>query len=378
METTGVTLGVEEEYLLLDTRSHLPCPRAQRVHDAARIGSGLGRDEVDRELLQAQVEIATPVCGGLAEVGEHLTRLRRAVAAAAATQGCRPAATGGLPVPSRQDVPVTRERRYQKMHAEARRLVDEQLICGMHIHVAVPSRPVGASALGRVRPWLPVLLALGANSPFWQGQDTGFGSWRTVVFGRWPVSGSPPFVADADDYEERVEALMATGVVPDRKQLYWLARLSERYPTLEVRAPDVQVDVADAVTLAGLARALVVTAIREAQHAERALDPPASIMHAAEWHAARHGLSGTLVDPRSGTQAGAADVVRALLDHTGAALAESGDTERVTAGVERFLAEGTGADRQRAAERDGGMPALLALVTRHGFEEARPARAAGT
>jgi carboxylate-amine ligase len=273
---------------------------------------------------------------------------------------------------------VTRERRYQKMHAEARRLVDEQLICGMHIHVAVPSRSVGASALGRVRPWLPVLLALGANSPFWQGQDTGFGSWRTVVFGRWPVSGSPPFVADADDYEERVEALMATGVVPDRKQLYWLARLSERYPTLEVRAPDVQVDVADAVTLAGLARALVVTAIREAQHAERALDPPASIMHAAEWHAARHGLSGTLVDPRSGTQADAADVVRALLDHTGAALAESGDTERVTAGVERFLAEGTGADRQRAAERDGGMPALLALVTRHGFEEARPARAAGT
>lgn len=363
-----MTLGVEEEYLLLEQETGLPAPCAQRVHDDARIESGLGHEEVDRELLQAQMEIATPVCGSLDEVRDHLTRLREAVTGAADRAGCHLAAVGGLPTPAWRDVPVTRERRYQKMHAEARRLVDEQLICGMHIHVAVPSRSVGASALGRVRPWLPVLLALGGNSPFWQGQDTGFSSWRTVVFGRWPVSGSPPFVADAADYDERVEALTATGVIPDRKQLYWLARLSERYPTLEVRAPDVQLDVEDAVTIAGLARALVSTAIREAQHAERALDPPASVMHAAEWHAARHGLSGTLVDPRHGTQADAADVVRALLDHTSAALKESGDAEQVAAGVRRFLDKGTGADRQRAAEREGGMAAVLALIS-----EDRPA-----
>jgi carboxylate-amine ligase len=206
-------------------------------------------------------------------------------------------------------------------------------------------------------------VALGANSPFWEGRDTGFSSWRTVVFGRWPVSGPPPFVADGREYEERVAALMATGVIPDRRQLYWQARLSERYPTLELRAPDVQLDVADAVTLAGLARALVTTALQEAADGVPAVDPPASIMHAAGWHAARHGLSGTLVDPRRGRQAAAPDVVRALLHHVGAALKESGDAERVLAGVGRVLDEGTGAARQRLAEAEGGMASLLALVT---------------
>ncbi|WP_256090511.1 carboxylate-amine ligase [Actinacidiphila rubida] len=225
-----------------------------------------------------------------------------------------------------------------------------------------------------MRPWLPVLVALGGNSPFWEGRDTGFSSWRTVVFGRWPVSGPPPFVADGDAYEERVEALMATGVIPDRGQIYWQARLSETYPTLEVRAPDVQLDVADAVTLAGLTRALVTTALREAADGVPPLDPPASILHAAGWHAARHGLSGTLVDPRCGRPSAASEVVDALLHHVGAALEGSGDAERVGAGVRRLLDEGTGAVRQRAAEAEGSLKALLELVTQTGRRSGRQGR----
>jgi carboxylate-amine ligase len=366
MKDIGVTLGVEEEYLLLDVESGLPSPRAPLVRDDAGIEPGLEHHEVDDELLQAQVEVATPVCRGLDEVTAHLTRLRRALANVAEREGCRLAPTGAAPLSQRQAVPVTHDERYRRMRNEARLLVDEQLICGMHIHVAVPDRSAGAGALGRLRPWLPVLVALGANSPFWEGRDTGFSSWRTVVFGRWPVSGPPPFVADADAYEERVEALMATGVIPDRRQLYWQARLSEQYPTLEVRAPDVQLDVADAVTLAGLTRALVTTALQETADDIPALDPPASILHAAGWHAARHGLTGTLVDPRSGRQAAATDVVAALLHHVGPVLKESGDAERVTAGVDRILDEGTGSERQRAAESEGGMPSLLTLLTQQG------------
>jgi carboxylate-amine ligase len=308
------------------------------------------------------VEVATPVCSDLEEVATHLTRFRHSVRAAARRVDCRLASAGSAPLMAQAAVPVTGTRRYQEMRADAAQLVDEQLICGMHIHVAVPDRQAGAAALGRLRPWLPVLVALGANSPFWDGHDTGFASWRTVVFGRWPVSGPPPFFDGASHYEERVSALLGTGVIADRHQLYWHARLSDEYPTLEVRAPDVQLDVDSAVTIAGMARGLVVTALREGRCGGRPLDPPASILQAAVWHAARHGLTADLVDPRTGTPLPAADVVGALLDRITPALKGLGEVDRVTAGVQRLIAGGTGAARQRAALARGGTEGLLDLI----------------
>lgn len=360
--TTGVTLGVEEEFLLLDRETGLPTPRIGEVRAAAGREPGVRREDIDTELLQAQLEVATPVCSDLDEVAAHLTRFRRAVGSAARRAGCRLAATGGAPLAGAPLVPVTAQQRYRTMRAEAARLVDEQLICGMHVHVAVPDRQAGAAALGRLRPWLPVLVALGANSPFWEGRDTGFASWRTVVFGRWPISGSPPFFTGAEHYEEQVTALLATGVVSDRGQLYWHARLSDDYPTLEVRAPDVQLDVDSAVTLAGLTRALVVTALHEDRRDLPALTPSPEILQAAGWHAARRGLSADLVDPRTATSSPAAVVVGAMLDRLTPALEELGDVDRVTSGVQRLLDQGTGAARQRAALAAGGTKALLDLI----------------
>jgi carboxylate-amine ligase len=360
MRSPGPTFGVEEEYLLLDADTGLPAPRARAVQAAADPEPALG-DELDTELLQAQVEVATPVCGRLDEAAAHLERLRGAVARAAARVGCRVAATGGAPLSTGLAMPVTPQPRYLEMRADAARLVDEQLINGMHVHIAVPDRDTGAAALAAIRPWLPVVVALGGNSPFWDGRDTGFASWRTVVFGRWPVSGSPPYAPDADSYEQRADAVLATGVIPDRRQFYWHARLSERYPTLEVRAPDVQLDAESAITLAGLCRALVATALADGDR--RPPNPPADVMQAASWHAARHGVAGDLVDPRSGKPAKAAEVAEALLEHVAPALAETGDTERVTGGVDRMLHGGTGAERQRQAAGEGGVSGLVDLIS---------------
>ncbi|MFF9127326.1 glutamate--cysteine ligase [Streptomyces sp. NPDC014889] len=359
----GVTLGAEEEYVLLDPRSGLPVPSAAKVEDAADVELGSAGGDVERELLQAQIEVATPVCGELEELAEHLTRLRDGMRRAALRSGCLAAATGAAPLAGDTAVPVTPKQRYEDMLSEAALLVEEQLICGMHVHVAVPGRSLGAGALARIRPWLPVLVALGANSPFWQGKDTGFASWRTVVFGRWPASGSPPFAEDAAQYEQRVEELLATGVVPDRHQLYWHARLSDTYPTLEVRAADVQLDADSAVTLAGLIRGLVATGLDEARAGEGAPNPPAGILTAAGWHAARHGLTDVLVDPRSGRPAPAGRVAERLYDHVAPALRRFGDHGRVAEGLHRLLDGGTGAVRQRAAVRSGGLPALLDLMT---------------
>ncbi len=365
-----VTVGVEEEYLLLDADSGHPVSRSAQVRATAGLRPAVLAGEVDRELLQAQVEVATPICDHLDELDGHLRRLRGALAVGAAEVGCLIAASGTAPV--RASVPVTDEPRYQAMLRDAPQLVDEQLINGMHVHVAVPGREAGVAALNRIRPWVPVLVALAANSPVWEGSDTGFASWRTLVFGRWPVSGPPPAFRDAADYRHRTTALLRTGVIRDLGQIYWQARLSERYPTLEVRALDVQLLPEDAVTLAGVVRALVTTALGDAADGAPFDPGPAELLAAANWHSARHGLDDNLFTPDGGRIRPAAEVVAALLDRITPALKTSGDLDRVTDGVDRLLRDGNGATRQRRARDTGGTGALLHLLGLDGGGTALP------
>lgn len=357
------TLGVEEEYLLIDAVSGLPVARAEKVRAAMGVERVAAHQEVQPELLQAQVEVATPVCGTLEEAGGHLLRLRHAVGTAAETLGCRFAACGTPPLrDGHHPAAVTEVARYQAMRTQAPQLVAEQLINGMHVHVAVPSREAGVQVLNRIRVWLPTLTAMSANSPLWDGHDTGFASWRTVIFGRWPVTGVPPHFLDEADYNRRVHRLLESGLIADTGQLYWQARLSERYPTIEVRCLDVQLRVDDAVMLAGLVRALVETALTAATSGAPAPDCDPELLQAGMWHAARHGLSDTLIDP-AGSRCRTGDVLFRLLRVVAPALDASGDTRQVTALVHRLRRDGTGADRQRAALAAGGLGAAVRLIT---------------
>jgi carboxylate-amine ligase len=358
--TGMVTVGVEEEYLLLDADSGYPASCWEEVRAAATLQPEVRKGEIARELLQAQVEVATPICGCLDEVGGHLRRLRGALHTAAAQAGCRLVVSGAAPFLG--PVPVTDEPRYRAMLEDAPQLVDEQVINGMHVHVGVPDREHAVAALNRIRPWLPVLVAMAANSPYWDGSDTGFASWRTLVFGRWPVSGPPPSFRDDADYIARTDALLDTGVIRDRGQVYWQARISERYPTLEIRAGDVQLLPEEAVTLAGLVRALVMTALADERAGVPVVDTPAELLGAANWRSARHGLDDDLVSPLDGHLRPAAEVVGSLLDRVAPALRTVGDLPRISDGVTRLLRDGTGAQRQRRAVAAGGTPALLDLL----------------
>ncbi|MEU0440298.1 glutamate--cysteine ligase [Streptomyces sp. NPDC006186] len=356
------TIGVEEEYLLLDPVTGLPVPVADKVRSQAGPGRLAGDQEVHSELLQAQVEVATPVCGSLEEVGGHLLRLRHAVEEAAEAHGCRIGACGTPPLRHGHPVAVTDRARYRALRAQAPQLVAEQLVNGMHVHVGVPSRDTAVEVLNRIRVWLPTLTALSANSPLWDGHDTGFASWRTVIFGRWPVSGMPPRFADLADHDRRVRTLLDSGLVADTGQLYWHARLSARYPTVEVRCFDVQLRPDDAVMITGLVRALVETVLAEAAAGAPPLDCDQELLQAAMWHAARHGLSSTLVDP-GGRQRRAGEMLYELLRYVAPVLEASGDDRQVTALVHRLLQRGTGADRQRAALAEGGLPGVVDMVT---------------
>jgi carboxylate-amine ligase len=361
-----ITVGVEEEYLLLDPETGLPVAAAEAVRDASGFDGAVSVAEVQHELLLVQLEIATPVCETLDEIGGHLLRLRHVIGSAAERSGCLIAATGSAPFSVDGHAAVTDTQRYRSMYEDAPQLVDEQLINGMHVHVAVPDRVTGVAVLNRLRPWLPVLVAMGANSPLWRGRDTGFASWRTVVFGRWPVSGPPPAFADASDYDRRVRALVTGGAIRDSGQIYWQARLSERYPTIEVRAPDVQLRVEEAVMLAGLIRGLVTTTIRERRPdgsfpGDPVPQPSPELVDAAAWHAARKGLDGFLVGV-GGHPVKARDAVEGLLAYITPALAECGDTAQVGALVRQLLEDGNGSHRQRRALLEDGPRGVLKLL----------------
>jgi carboxylate-amine ligase len=366
------TVGVEEELLVVDPAGR-PVPLGPAALEvAARRGEGETAAEHDREdadeesaahlmpeLKAQQIELGTPVCATLAEVDTELRFWRSRAAAAAATVGAHVAALATSPV-AVEPVPTEGER-FARMLDTFRLTAQEMLTCGCHVHVSVEDDEEGVAVLNRIRVWLPVLTALTANSPFWQGRDTGYASYRSRAWQRWPSAGPTEVFPDAAAYHRLIDSVLATDTVLDDGMVYFDARLSEKWPTVEVRTADVVLRVEDAVILAGLVRGLVETAAREARTGTPAPEVPAQIVRLAAWRAGRSGVNGDLVHPCSGRPAPAADVVVALLEHVRPALADAGDEQRVADGVAAILRRGTGADLQRRihAENGGDLAAVV-------------------
>ncbi|MFI8960854.1 glutamate--cysteine ligase [Streptomyces sp. NPDC053493] len=367
------TFGVEEELLLVDPGSGVPRPLAATVTEIAAWHADVLREEdrgepVKTELFCEMLEIGTRPCATADELAEQLLRARTAAAAAAKEAGAAVAALATAPM--RFDPVLTPDDRYRRIEDRYARLVDDKLTCACHVHVHLVSAEEGVGVLDRIRPWLAPLLALSANSPYWQGEDTGYASWRHQLWSRWPMSGPSELYGDVAALEETTRAMLASEVLVDDHMIYFDARLSRSYPTLEVRVGDVCQHVEDAVLLAVLVRALVETGAR-AWRAGVAADPvPTVVLRLASWRASRYGVGGELLHPLTWRPAPAADVLQALLDHVAPALRATGDFERAVRAVEELLARGTGADLQRAAY-DGG--ASLAPVVADAVRRTAPA-----
>jgi carboxylate-amine ligase len=330
------------------------------------------------ELKEQQIELGTAVCSTLAEVAAELRHWRDRADAAARTVGARVAALASAPVPVE---PVTTPgERYQRMVETFGVTAMEQLTCGCHVHVSVADDQEGVAVLDRIRVWLPVLTALTANSPFWLGRDSGYASFRSQTWNRWPSAGpTGPFGSPAV-YHRVVDELLATGTVLDQGMIYFDARLSATWPTVEVRVADVALRVTDAVLLTGLVRGLVETAARDWRAGRPAPDVPTEVLRVSAWRAGRSGVSGELVHPRTGRPAPAADVVAALLDHVRGALTDSGDLAAVERGVAAVFRRGTGADLQRRALQETGDLAGVvraAVTATHDAGDAWPGATSG-
>ena len=338
------TLGVEEEYQILDPISYdLSSSAPQLLQEAQKT---LG-DAVQYEMLLSQIETATPVCQTLTEVRAALTHLRSHLITAANMCGVHIAASGTHPFARWQNQQFSPGERYHSIKQNYRQLAYEQSIFGCHVHVGLDNREEAVQVMNHARVWLAPLLALTGNSPFFAGFDTGYASYRTEIWARWPFSGPPQLFSSLAEHDALVEALTIPGSMDNAREVYWDMRLSSRFNTLEVRLIDVCLTIDEAVMIAGLIRALIQTCHQSVLRGEPYPSVRQEIVRAAHWRAARYGLDADLLNPHTGQAIAARSLIDNLLAFVRPALESQDDWEAIAALVATLLQQGTGAARQR-------------------------------
>jgi carboxylate-amine ligase len=339
------TFGVEEELLLVSVRSGVPVA----VAPAALVDAPTGGDvpPLSAEIQQEMLETQTWPRDNLTDLMTDIVAGRTLADALAQKHGARAAALAMSPLRVRPH--VTDNPRYAAMLARFGSTARNTMVCGCHVHVSIESREEGVAVLDRIRTWLPLLLALSANSPFSAGADTGYASFRFASWHQWQSAGPTDVFGSVEAYDRFERMLVGTEVILDYGMLYLDARLSHKQPTLEVRVADVCLDARDTAVVAALVRALVDTAAADWRAGVPPVEMPSAGLRLASWQAALTGVNGRLPHPVHGSGVPAADAIEALTAHVDAALGRNGDREEVQAGVDRILTLGGGADRQREA-----------------------------
>lgn len=361
------TVGVEEELLLVDPRSGRPMTLAPQViaatNEATETAEPRAGGELEGELQRTMVETQSSVATDLATVRTDLVGWRRRTSVTARRHGAALAAMATSPIAF--DGVISSNERYERMAERFGVTANEVLSCGCHVHVGIESEEEGVGAIDRMRVWLPVLLAISANSPFTGGQDTAYASYRSQLWVRWPSAGPTDAFGSPDAYHRLVGSMVDSGVLLDDGMVYFDARLSHRYPTVEVRVADVCVDVEDALLVAALCRGLVDTGSAAWARGEAAPGLPTAMLRLATWQAGREGVDGTLLKPSTFTPAPAIEVIGQLVDHVREALDANGDLELVETGVARLAAVGNGASHQRRTfQRTGQLVDVVAEAAR--------------
>lgn len=355
------SLGIEEEYFVVDagTLEVVPITPEPMFERAAAWTNG----KANREFLQAQIEVATPPLTSLAEARSELVALRQVVGRAAAEHGLAILAAGTHPTARWCDAVQTPKRRYAEVMDTLQMIGRRNMLCGMHVHVALPDPGRRIDVMARILPYLPLLLALSTSSPFWQSHCTGLKGYRLAAYDELPRTGLPDLFMTEAEYEAYINAMVRSGAMEDSSRVWWAIRPSLKYPTLELRVSDCCTRVDDTVAIAALYRALIRHLYCNPGHNSDLGVVGRAIAVENKWRAQRYGVQGTFV-----TQAGAVSV-RDMLEEVIQLTAEDaealGCTEEV-AGCRRIIAAGTSADRQlgvyESRSREDGHEAALRAV----------------
>ncbi|MAU51222.1 MAG: carboxylate-amine ligase [Roseovarius sp.] len=364
------TIGIEEEYLLvdLDSLALAPAPEALMRACAQDLES-----QVSPEFLTCQIEIGTRPCTTVAEAREDLRRLRRTVARHARAHNLAPIAASCHPFSDWRAQSHTDKQRYNELQHDLAGVVRRMLICGMHVHVGIEPPDRRIDLMNQLTYFLPHLLALSCSSPYWQGQDTGLASYRLTVFDNLPRTGPPPRMESFGSFERSVQALVDLGVIEDASKIWWDLRPSSRFPTIESRICDVQPRLEDALTLAALTQGLARMLWRLALKNQRWRIYDGFLVAENRWRAQRYGTTEGLIDFGRGEIVDMAVLVEEILELI-AEDAEFFDSVAEIGAARDMLSRGTSAERQRAvfaAARETGQTEAEALqsVVRHLIEE---------
>lgn len=346
--TPTFTLGIEEEYLLIDpaTGDLAQDPPGDLAEICAERCSGL----VSPEFLRAQIEIGTPVCADVAEARQHLTELRRTVIECAAERGLAVMAASTHPFADWHAQRHTEKERYDQLDRNLQAVARRLLICGMHVHVGIEDDDLRMDLLRQLTYTLPHMLALSTSSPFWEGRDTGLKCYRLTVFDGMPRTGLPDYFASWSEYQRHLGVMQEAGLIDDGSFIWWDLRASARYPTLEMRICDVCTLMEDALTIAAICQCMLSMLYRLRVRNQRWRIYSQLLIAENRWRAMRYGVDEGLVDFGRGEIVPFAELLEEMIEM----LTE--DAERLGCLPElerarRILSEGTSADRQIATYR---------------------------
>jgi carboxylate-amine ligase len=339
------TLGVEEEYMLLDPETFDLVQHVDTVL-AAVAGSDF-EARINSELMQSVIEITTPVCRTAADIERELTRLRSYVIGIAAEKGLRVGSAGTHPFSLFERQRITAKDRYRSLVDQMQYVARRELIFGMHVHVAVDGPEKAIQVVNGLLNHLSQLLALSASSPFWRGEPTGLASSRQMVFAAFPRSGPPPRFRDYNDYAEVVGRLERTGCIADYTHIWWDIRLHPRLGTVEIRVCDAVTRLEEAVAIAAFCQSLVKHYSEQFDRGEEIPSYHRILTTENKWLAARYGLEAPVMDLATGrrNRVPVAQLVRRTLRDVEPHARELG-CERQLEGIRDILARGNGSDRQ--------------------------------
>ena len=334
------TVGIEEELMILDADSLDLASAIDTI-----LGAGPASDQIKPELLESVLEIATSPCTSIAGAGAELSSLRAETSRRARQAGLEIGASGTHPFARWEDQRVVSDDRYRGLIRSLGFVARQELVFGMHVHIGMADPEETIAVANSLRPYVPLLIALGANSPLWRGEATGLMSSRVPIFRAFPRVGLPPRFADWADFVRRVEVLSDAGMIADYTYLWYDVRAHPRLGTIEIRAMDSQTRVEHTLALAALVQSLVRLLTEEFQAGAEILDPPWELLDENRWLAARYGLEARLLDPDTGRLRGVRELTEELLKRLAPHAEELGCSDQL-GGVREVLRAGNGALRQ--------------------------------
>lgn len=361
-----LSVGVEEEYQIVDAATGCLRPDCNSIMASIETDTaGVTGAAVQHELHLTQIEMASAICTTLQEVRSQVAEVRGRLIAAARRCGAELVAAGTNPMRPPVDDDLTPNERYRSMRRQYQQIARDFRIFGCHVHVSMADRELGVQVMNHVRPWLPALQALTANSPYWEEEDTGYASYRRELWVQWPMAGPPLPFKDSAELRQCVDSLIKAEAIEDATRIYWDVRLPDRLPTIEFRVMDVMTRIEETVACVGLIRGLVARCIHDVRAGVAAPSLRPELLTAAMWQAARYGLGERLIDPLACRQISATEHLESLLAFVRDPLEAAGDWSEVRGTVQRMIDFGGGAARQRTFRREGPLEQVVQRLVEH-------------